>query len=134
MEIAPEYLETNVDLDALKHTFGEKLVEGMTNRLHGGERASQEDIDEMDHRINSIIAERMSAVHAKNHYVWFTHRRDNRFTYVDWPVAGYVGRNRFDVWDLPQVEKALTRLKRNRTITNISVIGKLPEHWYNGAL
>lgn len=134
IELTPEYLEANVDLDSLVRIFGEKLVQGMTDRLRSGELAPQDEIDEQHRRLNEIITKRMSADCTEDRYVWFTLRRDGNFNYVDWPVASYVGHSRWDIWELPQVEKALTRLKRNRTITNISVIGKLPKNWYQAAL
>lgn len=132
--ITPEYLEANVDMDELHRIFGERLVKGMNERLRSGELAPQEEIDEQHRRINEIVAMRMPVKPEDERYVWFTFRRDGRYNYIDWPVASYAGHSRWDIWHAARTEKVLTRLKKNRTITHISVTGKLPKHWYQTAL
>lgn len=133
IELTPRYIHDNVDLDKLRELYGEQLVMRMNENLRSGMLADPDVINEVHRRMNEIVAERLG-FKGPERMVWFTFRRDGKFNYVDWPVAEYVGHDRRDIWYLSWVEKALTRLKRNRTITNISVTGVIPKHWYQVAL
>lgn len=134
IEVITGTIEEYGDMDKLVEIFGKHMEESITTRLRSGDLADIDIVNSAHQRLIDIVARRLHR-NKPDTLIWLRlHRCEANYATVDWPVAAYIGVYRFDLWERNDVQKALTRLKRNRTIVDISVKGPIPKHWYYTAI